>query len=74
MPSFHRWILHGDDDSVVYLRQSQAFQQLVMEKLSATNLRLDVAVGADHAFDMEAAAWEPYAAAAIDFLVQAWLK
>ncbi|KAK4953320.1 hypothetical protein LTR10_009029 [Elasticomyces elasticus] len=67
------WIIHGDADSVVYLRQSQSFVDLVKEKLPETNLRFDIALGEDHAFDMEAAKWEPYAVAAMKFVADAWL-
>jgi dienelactone hydrolase len=73
MLTLARWVLHGDDDSVVYLRQSQSFVDLIKEKLPETNLRFDVAVGEDHAFDMEAVKWEPYAVAAMEFVVDAWL-
>ena len=67
------WIVHGDDDSVVYLRQSEAFVDLIEERLPATNLRFDIAKGQDHAFDIEPTLWEPYREAAAKFITEAWL-
>ncbi|CAI6261725.1 unnamed protein product [Periconia digitata] len=68
------YIIHGDDDSVVYLRQSEAFVELVRSKLPETTLRFDIAKGHDHAFDMEPSYWEPYAKEAMDFVVKGWLN
>lgn len=68
------WIIHGDDDSVVYLRQSEALVELMKEKLPNTNLRFDVAKGQDHAFDIEPTLWEPYTEGAMKFVVDAWLR
>lgn len=63
-----RWIIQGDDDSVVYLCQSEAFVAAVRESLPAANLRFDIAKGQDHAFDIEPACWEPYAEPAMKFV------
>lgn len=71
-----RWIFHGDDDSVVYLHQSEKFVDLARAKLLDVNMRFDVAEGKDHAFDMDASVWESYPASkdAIAFLTKAWLE
>lgn len=70
-----RWIFHGNDDSVVYHRQSEKFVHLVKSKLPETNLKFDIAPGEDHAFDVEASKWEPFAerTKAIEWLKKAWL-
>jgi hypothetical protein len=68
-----RWVIHGDDDSVVYLRQSQALVALINEKLPKTKLRFDIAKGHDHAFDVEPAVWSEYAGPAMDFVSKNWL-
>ena len=47
-----RWILHGDADSVVYLRATNTFIDLVNKNLPEVEVRLDVAPGKDHAFDI----------------------
>ena len=71
-----RWIFHGDDDSVVYLHQSEKFVELVRAKLPETKLRFDVAEGKDHAFDMDVSVWDEFPASkdAIAFLTKAWLE
>ncbi|KAK4499629.1 hypothetical protein PRZ48_010147 [Zasmidium cellare] len=70
------WIFHGDDDSVVYLHQSEKFVDLVRAKLPEINLRFDVAEGKDHAFDMDVSVWDAYPASkdAVAFLTMAWLE
>jgi dienelactone hydrolase len=67
-------VIHGDDDSVVYLRQSQALVALINEKLPKTKLRFDIAKGHDHAFDVEPSYWSEYAGPAMDFVSKNWLK
>jgi dienelactone hydrolase len=67
------WIIHGDADTVVYLRQSEAFVDLIRKEQPTTNLRFDVAHGQDHAFDVDPTMWEPYADAAMKFVVESWL-
>lgn len=67
------WVIHGDDDSVVYLRQSQAFVDLIKEKLPETKLRFDIAKRHDHAFDVEPSAWSEYAGPAMEFVSKHWL-
>ncbi|KAK5120579.1 hypothetical protein LTR85_006235 [Meristemomyces frigidus] len=67
------WIIHGDDDSVVYLRQSEAFVDLIKKEIPTTAVRFDVAAGHDHAFDFEPSFWEPFAAPAMDFVTKGWL-
>lgn len=57
----------------MYIRQSENFVNLVREKLPETEVRFDVAVGRDHAFDVEPAYWEPYAKDAMAFVVKGWL-
>jgi dienelactone hydrolase len=68
------WVIHGDDDSVVYLRQAQAFVDLVKDKLPETKLQFDVAKGHDHAFDVDPAYWKEYAGPAMEFLSSNWLQ
>ncbi|KAH8888030.1 alpha/beta-hydrolase [Thozetella sp. PMI_491] len=67
------WILHGDDDSVVYLRTSRNLLNLIREKLPDTSVRLDIAPGEDHAFDLTKTSWELHAIGAMDFVRDAWL-
>jgi hypothetical protein len=69
-----RWILHGDDDSVVYLRTSRHFVALAQEKLPETTIRLDIAKGEDHAFDLQKTSWELHAIGGLDFVKNGWLK
>jgi hypothetical protein len=68
------WVMHGDDDSVVYLRQTQALVNLVKHKLPETELRLDIAEGHDHAFDVDSAHWREYAGPAMEFISSNWLQ
>ena len=68
------WIIHGDDDSVVYIRQSQALVELIKEKLPATRLRFDVGRGKDHGFDLDARYWKDYADPAMAFVSSNWLS
>lgn len=67
------WIVQGDADAVVYLRQSEALVNLIQQKLPTTNVRFDIAKGQDHAFDLDRALWEPYAKSAMEFMVAGWL-
>lgn len=71
--TFCSWIIHGDDDSVVYLRQSQVFVDLVRKRFPETNLRFDIAKGQDHAFDLEPSLFEPYREPSMEFIVESWL-
>ncbi|CAH0053665.1 unnamed protein product [Clonostachys solani] len=68
------WILHGDDDSVVYLRATHRLVALAQEKLPETTIRLDVAKGEDHAFDLQKTSWELHAIGGLDFVKDGWLK
>ncbi|KAK8098695.1 Alpha/Beta hydrolase protein [Apiospora kogelbergensis] len=68
------WILHGDQDSVVHIRTSRAFADLITERLPKTTLRFDVGEGEDHAFDLHPPSWETHAPGALDFVRDAWLK
>jgi len=68
------WVIHGDDDSVVYLRQSQALVELIKEKLPATKLRFDIAHGHDHAFDLDPRYWSEYADLTMEFVSSNWLS
>ena len=68
------WIIHGDDDSVVYLRQSQTLAKLIKEKLPATKLRFDFAHGHDHAFDLDDRYWNEYAEPTMAFVSSNWLS
>ena len=68
-----RWILHGDDDTVVHIRASHKFVDLVREKLPDTTIRFDIAPGEDHAFDLVKASWELHAIGAMEFVRQSWL-
>lgn len=68
------WILHGDADSVVYLRTAQEFVDLIIEKLPNTTVRFDTARGEDHAFDHLKTSWELHAIGALDFVKQSWLE
>jgi hypothetical protein len=68
------WIMHGDDDSVVYIRQSQALVELIKEKLPGTKLRFDVGIGQDHGFDLDARYWKDYADPAMAFISSNWLS
>jgi hypothetical protein len=67
-------VIHGDDDSVVYFRQSQALVALINEKLPKTKIRFDIAKGHDHAFDVEPSCWSKYAGPAMDFVSKNWLE
>jgi fermentation-respiration switch protein FrsA (DUF1100 family) len=67
-------VIHGDDDSVVYLRQTQALVDLVKHKLPDTKLRFDIAKGHDHAFDVDQAYWREYAGPAMEFISSNWLQ
>jgi hypothetical protein len=69
-----RWVLHGDDDSVVYIRTSHKFVNLVQEKLPDTNVRFDIAPGQDHALDILVPEWESFAVGALDFVRESWLE
>ena len=68
------WIIHGDDYSVVYIRQSQALVELITEKRPATRLRFDVGRGQDHGFDLDARYWKDYADPAMAFVSSNWLS
>lgn len=64
----------GDDDSIVYFRTIQEFVALVKENLPETTIRLDVAAGEDHAFDLTKTTWELYAIGAMKYVKQSWLR
>jgi hypothetical protein len=66
--------LHGSADSVVHLRTSQEFVDLILEKLPNTTVRLDIAIGEDHAFDHLKTSWELHAVGALGFVKQSWLS
>ncbi|KAL6890093.1 Alpha/Beta hydrolase protein [Trichoderma evansii] len=67
------WILHGNADSVVHLRTTQEFVDLILENLPDTTVRFDIASGEDHAFDHLNTSWELHAIGALDFVTQSWL-
>lgn len=68
------WIIHGDDDSVVYIRQSEALVKLIKEKLPETKLRFDIGSGHDHGFDLDPRYWNEYADPAMAFVSSNWLS
>ena len=68
------WIIHGDDDSVVYIRQSEALVELIKEKLPETKLRFDIGRGHDHGFDLDPRYWNEYADPAMAFVSSNWLS
>ncbi|VUC28419.1 unnamed protein product [Clonostachys rosea] len=68
------WILHGDDDTVVYLRATHRLVALAQEKLPETTIRLDIGKGEDHAFDLQKTSWELHAIGGLDFVKDGWLK
>lgn len=63
-----RWILHGDDDTAVHVRATQKFVNLVREKLPDTTIRLDIAQGEDHAFDLIKTSWGLNAIGGLEFV------
>lgn len=65
--------MHGDDDSVVHIRATHKFVNLVKKMLPETRLRFDIAEGEDHAFDYEAPRWKSFAQGALTFTSRAWL-
>jgi len=69
-----RWILHGDDDTVVHIRASHKFIDLAAKKLPETTIRFDIASGEDHAFDLLKTSWELHAIGALDFVKRSWLE
>lgn len=70
-----RWIAHGDDDSVVYIRSSYKLIGLVKQTQPEVTFRLDVASGKDHAFDHLNEDWESYIEpGGYDFIRSAWLR
>lgn len=66
--------MHGDDDSTVPIRGSDAFVKLVREKLPGTEVRYDVVEGADHGFEYDWKRWESFSEEALGFVVDGWLK
>ena len=68
------WIVHGDDDSVVYIRQSEALVELIERNLPETKLRFDIGRGQDHGFDMDPRYWAEYAEPAMAFVSSNWLS
>ncbi|KAM0715660.1 hypothetical protein Q7P37_009158 [Cladosporium fusiforme] len=68
------WIGHGDDDSVVYLRQSERLVGLIGEMLPGTRVRFDIAKGCDHAFDVDPSQWQSIAEPAMEFVAGGWLQ
>lgn len=69
----HSWILQGEDDSVVYVPVTRRFVDLMRQKLPNTTVRLDIALGEDHAFDLTKTSWELHAIGAMDFVKESWL-
>ncbi|KAH7324216.1 Alpha/Beta hydrolase protein [Stachybotrys elegans] len=69
------WIVHGDDDSVVYIRSSYKFIELAKQMQPDVTFRLDVAPGKDHAFDHLNKDWESFIEpGGYDFVRSAWLR
>ena len=70
-----RWIVHGDDDSVVYIRSSYKLIELVQQAQPEVDFRLDVAPGKDHAFDHLNKNWEEFIeSGGYGFVRNAWLR
>ena len=65
--------MHGDDDSVIPVRNSDRFAQLIKEGQPQTTLRYDMVPGEDHAFDMDASTWASIYEDARDFVRKGWL-
>lgn len=71
---FGRWIVHGDDDSVVYIRSTHKLVELVKQTQPDVTIRLDVALGQDHAFDHLNENWETLIkSGGFGFVQDAWL-
>ena len=69
------WIVHGDDDSVVYIRSSYKLIDLVQRTQPDVVIRLDIAQGQDHAFDHLNHDWEKFIeTGGYDFVGDAWLR
>ncbi len=66
--------MHGDDDSVVPLRNSDRFAEIVNESQPQTTLRYDVVPGQDHAFDLIAETWQDFRQEALGFVKDGWLN
>ena len=66
--------MHGDEDTAVPIRGSHRLAEIMSEKLPETSLRFDVCSGHDHAFDYDGRNWQSFAAAALDFVSDGWLK
>lgn len=71
---FVRWIVHGDNDSVVYIRSTHKLMDLVQQMQPEVTFRLDIAPGEDHAFDHLKEDWESLIQpGGYDFVRDAWL-
>ena len=68
------WILHGDADTVVHIRATHQFVDLVREMLPETEIRLDIAPLEEHGFDLRNVAWELYTIGAMDYVKKSWLR
>ncbi|KAF7561231.1 hypothetical protein G7046_g2934 [Stylonectria norvegica] len=68
------WLMHGDDDSVVLIRASYKFVELLKMKLPDTVVRFDIVPGQDHAFDIAESTWESFRAEALGFVTKQWLE
>lgn len=69
--------MHGDQDSVVYIRSTYKFLEEVEQRLPETEIRFDVVKGQEHAFDhMNFHSWESFLSkpGALDFVQKAWLR
>ncbi|KAL2211228.1 alpha/beta-hydrolase [Sarocladium strictum] len=68
------WIIHGDNDSVVYIRATYKLVELIKKMQPDVAVRLDVAAGQDHAFDHLNESWESLIeSGGFDFIRDAWL-
>lgn len=66
--------MHGDDDSVVYIRGTHKLVHLLEERQPEVAIRLDVAPDQDHAFDHLNEDWEKFIKpGGYDFIQEYWL-
>jgi hypothetical protein len=68
------WIIHGDQDSTVYIQNTYDFIDLVRKTMPDVEVRLDVGVGEDHGFDNYNPEWKHQQTESVEFLRRAWLR
>lgn len=68
--------MHGDQDSIVYIRGTYKFLELMKQKLPDVDVKLLVAKGQEHGFDHENwTTWKDLVEPdALNFVKQAWLR